>query len=132
MGPEPSLDPFKDDEIELWENGGCFEANEKKVCNKFKEYWENNCIELDEIDGCSYKESLYLWGLPISHPGKDLLEEGTYHVQYFERARFELHSVHGVSTGPVTDLTTDDSTIVLLGLLGNRCKEIGSYQCEQS
>lgn len=59
-----------------------------RLCFGFKEYWESHGLEFGD-PGVSYRESLALFGYPIS-------EEFTYPdtgltVQYFERARFEFH-----------------------------------------
>ncbi len=41
--------------------------------------------------GTSEPESLALFGLPVSEPQTETVEGSSYTVQWFERARFELH-----------------------------------------
>lgn len=61
------------------------------VCDRFRAYWHRYGLDLGE-PGVSARESLALFGLPISEPFEERLEDGRTHtVQYFERARFEYH-----------------------------------------
>jgi hypothetical protein len=72
---------------------GCeyFAATRHAACGDFRAYWHRYGLDLGE-PGTSARESLALFGLPISEPFEERLENGkTYTVQYFERARFELH-----------------------------------------
>ena len=56
-----------------------FPATGHNVEGRFLEYWTAN-------------GGLPIFGLPISEPFQERLGDGqTYTVQYFERARFELH-----------------------------------------
>ncbi len=53
-------------------------------------YWTTHGLDFGE-PGISYRESLALFGLPISAEKTETIEGKPYTVQYFERARFELH-----------------------------------------
>lgn len=73
---------------------GClyFVETRHSLCGAFQEYWQRHGLELDRQEGSSYAESLALFGLPISEPHEERLEDGNvYLVQWFERARFEYH-----------------------------------------
>ena len=72
---------------------GCeyFATTRHSVCGDFRAYWHRYGLDFGE-PGTTARESLALFGLPISEPFQEKLENGqTYTVQYFERARFELH-----------------------------------------
>jgi hypothetical protein len=72
---------------------GCeyFAATGHNVCGKFLTYWHGHGLDFGE-NGVSARESLALFGFPISEPFEEKLENGnTYTVQYFERVRMELH-----------------------------------------
>jgi hypothetical protein len=61
------------------------------VCGDFLAAWQANGLDLGD-PGISDAESLALFGQPISPPQPETLSNGqTYTVQWFERARFELH-----------------------------------------
>lgn len=73
------------------------------VHEPFWRYWSSHGLELGD-GGVSERESLALFGLPISPPRTETNSSGdTVLTQWFERARFEDHG----------------SKSVLLGLLGN-------------
>lgn len=57
----------------------------------FRAYWETHGLDLGD-PGVSYRESLALFGYPISEEFTDPSTGLT--VQYFERARFEYHSAN--------------------------------------
>jgi hypothetical protein len=62
------------------------------VCGAILERWRSHGLELDGIPGLSEAETIALFGLPISNLRIETLSDGTqYPVQWFERARFELH-----------------------------------------
>ncbi len=85
---------------------GClyFAETNQALCEPFLSYWQRNGLEFDGRPGKSYAESLALFGLPLSQPQIEETRPGTVViVQWFERARFELHP----------------DGKVLLGLLGN-------------
>jgi hypothetical protein len=61
------------------------------LCGGFRTYWHSYGLDFDE-PGFSARESLALFGFPISEPFEEQLENGqTYTVQYFERVRMEYH-----------------------------------------
>jgi hypothetical protein len=75
----------------------------------FWRYWSQRGLELGDR-GVSERESLALFGLPISEPQMETNSSGdTVLTQWFERARFEDHGSKGV----------------LLGLLGNEVRAGG-------
>jgi hypothetical protein len=77
------------------------------VCGDFLAAWRANGLRIDAKAAVSDIESLALFGLPLSGVITETLSDGkSYQVQWFERARFELHP--------------DNPTPyrVLLGLLG--------------
>jgi len=75
----------------------------------FWQYWSSRGLELGD-PGVSARESLALWGLPLSEPQTETNGSGdTVLTQWFERARFEDHGEKGV----------------LLGLLGTETTNIG-------
>jgi hypothetical protein len=61
------------------------------VRGRFLAYWQSRGVDMGE-SGVSDRESLALFGYPISGEFEQQLEDGrTYTVQYFERARMEFH-----------------------------------------
>ncbi len=79
------------------------------VRGPFLSFWQTHGLEFGDPN-VSYRESLALFGYPISGEIQEQLEDGnTYTVQYFERARFEYH---------LESLQTDFG--VLLGQFGRR------------
>ena len=58
------------------------------LCGRFASYWRDHGLEFGD-DGVSYRESLALFGYPISEELVDPLTGLV--IQYFERARFEFH-----------------------------------------
>lgn len=92
------------------DTGGCrvFAETGHAVCGAILKAWRSNGIQLDGNRAISEAESLALFGLPVSGIITETLSNGMqYQVQWFERARFELH--------PENSAPYD----VLLGLLGN-------------
>jgi hypothetical protein len=72
---------------------GCeyVDATRHTMCGDFRTYWHRYGLDFGE-PGITARESLALFGFPISEPFEERLEDGTtYRVQYFERARFEYH-----------------------------------------
>jgi hypothetical protein len=59
-----------------------------RLCAGFKAYWQSHGLEFGDA-GTSYRESLALFGYPISEEFVD--PASGFVVQYFERARFEYH-----------------------------------------
>ncbi len=61
------------------------------LCGEFRTYWHRYGLDFGE-PGVSARESLALFGFPISEPFEERLEDGQiYTVQYFERVRMEIH-----------------------------------------
>jgi spore germination protein len=82
-----------------------FEVTGQNACGAFLNYWQSHGLNFGD-PGISYRESLALFGYPIS---SEFIDPDTGLVtQYFERARFEYHSEHAGTPYEV-----------LLGLLGN-------------
>ncbi|EFO81221.1 hypothetical protein OSCT_0917 [Oscillochloris trichoides DG-6] len=88
---------------------GCryFPETGHNVCGAILKAWRANGLELDGRRGKTESENLALFGLPLSDVQVEVIEGREYQVQWFERARFELH--------PENQAPYD----VLLGLLGN-------------
>jgi hypothetical protein len=76
------------------------------VCGAILKAWRASGLEFDGRRGTSEAESLALFGLPLGDEMTEAIEGREYTVQWFERARFELHP----QNQPPYD--------VLLGLLG--------------
>ena len=92
------------------DTGGCrvFAETGHAVCGPILKAWRANGLQIDGKKAVSEAESLALFGMPLSGLMTETLSDGKqYQVQWFERARFELH--------PENDAPYD----VLLGLLGN-------------
>lgn len=88
---------------------GCryFEETGHNVCGDIFATWQASGLQLDGHSSVSEEESLALFGLPLSEAQTETLDDGQeYTVQWFERARFELHPEH------------KPPYHVLLGLLG--------------
>ncbi len=77
------------------------------VCGDLLAAWRASGIEIDGRVGKTEAENLALFGLPLTGLTTETLSDGKpYQVQYFERARFELHPENAPPFN------------VLLGLLG--------------
>jgi hypothetical protein len=73
---------------------GCrfFEETGRNVCGDILAAWRANGLELDGQRGFNANENLALFGLPLTGLGTETTADGReLQVQYFERARFELH-----------------------------------------
>ncbi|MEM8532407.1 MAG: sialidase family protein, partial [Chloroflexota bacterium] len=95
---------------------GCrfFAETGHNVCNDILTSWRSSGLELDGVNGTSEAESLALFGLPLSDAQTETLSDGReYTVQWFERARFEIHPEN------------EPPFNVLLGLLGNEIRGTG-------
>jgi hypothetical protein len=86
------------------------------IAPQFWQYWSSHGLEFDGYLGTSFQESLALFGMPLSQAQAETIEGQTYTVQWFERARFELHPGN---RPPFT---------VLLGLLGSEMLGIAPVQ----
>ena len=92
---------------------GCryFPETGHAACGPLLNAWRANGLELDGQAGKNEGENLALFGLPLSEPQVETLSDGRqYIVQWFERARFELHPENAPPYN------------VLLGLLGNEIR----------
>jgi Sortase domain len=62
------------------------------ICGELLAAWRAGGLNLDGDPGINENESLALFGLPLSDATPERGSDGrTYTVQWFERARFELH-----------------------------------------
>jgi hypothetical protein len=88
---------------------GCrfFPETGHNLCGDILAAWRASGLEFDGKRGKSEAENLALFGLPLSDAQTETIEGKTYTVQWFERARFELHPENAPPYN------------VLLGLLGN-------------
>jgi pimeloyl-ACP methyl ester carboxylesterase len=69
-----------------------FPETNHRVCGEFLAMWQANGLELDGHPGLSKTENLALFGLPLTEARIETLSDGKqYTVQWFERARLELH-----------------------------------------
>lgn len=92
---------------------GCrfFAETGRNVCGDILAAWRSNGIDLDGKRAVSEAESLALFGLPLTGVMTQRFTDGReYQVQYFERARFELHPENQPPYN------------VLLGLLGTEVR----------
>jgi glucose/arabinose dehydrogenase len=91
---------------------GCrfFPETGHSVCGSILAAWQASGLEFDGRRGTSQAESLALFGLPLSDAQAEDTPSGKFTVQWFERARFELHPEN---QSPYN---------VLLGLLGNELR----------
>lgn len=73
---------------------GCryFPETGHNVCGEILKTWQSHGLEFDGRRGKTEAESLALFGFPLSDAYEEMLEDGqTYTIQWFERARLELH-----------------------------------------
>jgi uncharacterized lipoprotein YbaY/heat shock protein HslJ len=82
----PKLDPNNADA----ESCRYFRETDHQVCGEFLAAYRGSGLDLGQ-PGVSFEESLALFGLPLSEPTTEVIEGKEYQVQWFERARFELH-----------------------------------------
>ena len=83
------------------------------VCGDVLAAWHASGLEFDGKRGKSEAENLALFGLPLSDLQTESIQGKDYQVQWFERARFELHPENAPPYN------------VLLGLLGNEIRDNG-------
>jgi hypothetical protein len=89
---------------------GCrlFPETGHSVCGELLRAWMSVGVEIDGRPGTSDSERMALFGLPLTDEQPETLSDGrTYTVQWFERARMEIHP----------ELPTRSR--VLFGLLGS-------------
>jgi hypothetical protein len=69
-----------------------FEETGHNLCGRFLTYWQSHGLDLGD-PGISERESLALFGLPLTEPEAERNAAGdTVPTQWFERARLEDHS----------------------------------------
>jgi glucose/arabinose dehydrogenase len=97
---------------------GCrfFPQTQHNICGEILSAWRASGLEFDGRRGSSEAESLALFGLPLSEPITETIEGQAYLVQWFERARFELHPENRPPFN------------VLLGLLGSELRGVPALQ----
>jgi hypothetical protein len=97
---------------------GCryFPETQHNVCGDILAAWRASGLEFDGQRGKSEAENLALFGLPLSDVMTENIQGKDYQVQWFERARFELHPENPAPYN------------VLLGLLGNEIRDNGQPQ----
>lgn len=100
-------DPFTIANSEPQPNCRYFTETQQNVCGDILAAWRANGLEFDGRSGKSEAESLALFGLPLSDLQSEEIDGKVLQVQWFERARFELHPENQTPYN------------VLLGLLGN-------------
>lgn len=98
------------------QQSGCtyFPQTQHNVCGQFAAYWSSHGLDFGDA-GTSFRESLALFGYPISEPFTDSQTGLT--VQYFERARFELYPQFAGTANEVE-----------LGLLGKQLLQLRGWQ----
>jgi 5'-nucleotidase len=93
--------------VESQAGAGCvvFGESGHTVCGEFLRQWRAQGLELGD-PGVSARESLALWGLPISQPQEEINVDGfKVLTQHFERARMERYTpAKGVATVALTRL----------------------------
>jgi glucose/arabinose dehydrogenase len=96
-----------------------FAETGQRVCGAILAAWQANGLEFDGRRGVSEAESLALFGLPFTPLREERVAGGTRSVQWFERARFELHPENQAPYN------------VLLGLLGREAHAGGAPPAAQ-
>ncbi len=83
----PTLDPNDADA----ERCAFFRETNQQVCDEFLRAFRSYGLNFANRPGITFEESLALFGLPVSGLLTETIEGRGYQVQWFERARFELH-----------------------------------------
>lgn len=107
---QQSRDPFTFPKSEAQPGCRFFAETGHNACGDILAAWRASGLEIDGVAGKSEGENLALFGLPLSDMQTEQLEGIDYQVQWFERARFELHPENQPPYN------------VLLGLLGNEIR----------
>jgi hypothetical protein len=108
-------DPFTFSKSQPQDGCRYFETGHN-VCGDILAAWRASGLEFDGKRGKSEAENLALFGLPLSDVMTENIQGKDYQVQWFERARFELHPENPAPYN------------VLLGLLGNEIRDNGQPQ----
>ena len=98
LGTEP-FQPVPAATAEQSANCDYFPTTGHRVCGHFRTFWRNNGLRLGD-SGISFRESLALFGYPISEEFPD--PDTGLIVQYFERARLEYRPEQAGTPGEVT------------------------------
>jgi Cu-Zn family superoxide dismutase len=88
---QQARDWFTFPKSEAQEDCRYFPETGHNVCGAILTAWRANGLEFDGRSGKSEAENLALFGLPLSDQQPETIEGKEYTVQWFERARFELH-----------------------------------------
>src|SRR6266496_627052 len=107
-------DPFTFPKTTAQANCRFFPETQHNICGDILTAWHASGLEFDGKKGKSEAENLALFGLPLSDLQTENIQGKDYQVQWFERARFELHPENAPPYN------------VLLGLLGNEIRDNGS------
>jgi hypothetical protein len=83
-------DPFQPLPADTRSDANCtfFVQTGHRLCHGFRHYWQSHGLDFGDR-GVSFRESLALFGYPISEEFTD--PDTGLTIQYFERARFEFH-----------------------------------------
>jgi hypothetical protein len=83
-------DPFRPLPADNRSDANCtfFVQTGHRLCHGFRHYWQSHGLDFGDR-GVSFRESLALFGYPISEEFTD--PDTGLTIQYFERARFEFH-----------------------------------------
>ena len=82
-----------------------------RLCGEFRPYWEGHGLEFGD-DGVTFRESLALFGYPIS---EEFIDPATGLItQYFERAVFEYHAGLGSSIPARRSVAYDEKIMAKL------------------
>jgi hypothetical protein len=111
-----SSKPFQPLSTPVGSDGNCtfFAPTGHQVCAGFRNFWQGHGVDLGDV-GISYRESLALFGYPLSEEFTDPTTGMT--VQYFERARFEYHPEFA-GTPNVVELTLLGQSVLDQNLSG--------------
>ncbi len=82
--------PFDENQADA-ERCRFFQETNRQVCDEFLTAFRAYGLNFLNTPDITFEESLALFGYPISDPLTETLEGREYTVQWFERARFELH-----------------------------------------
>ncbi len=107
-------DPFTFPKSQVQPGCRYFPETQHNACGDILAAWHASGLEFDGKRGKSEAENLALFGLPLSDAQTETIEGKDYTVQWFERARFELHPENQPPYN------------VLLGLLGNEVHGSGA------
>jgi uncharacterized lipoprotein YbaY/heat shock protein HslJ len=82
--------PFDDNQADA-ERCRFFQETNRQVCDEFLTAFRTFGLNFPNTPGITFEESLALFGFPISDPMTETIDGKELTVQWFERARFELH-----------------------------------------